>query len=182
MIVTPGILARMALGAFLALLLQTTFFSMIEVFGTSVWILPAFVTCFGLLGGRIIGTSTGFVVGFLSDAMMDAPLGSSSLALMAAGYIGGAIRERAGLPTVPVAGALSGAMTVLASLLTGLILAGVGQGAALAWPALSEVVLQGLYGVLVGMPLFLLFRRLFAPALVADRPSRKRHRDSVLGV
>lgn len=183
MIVTPGILVRMALGAFLALILQATFFSMVEVLGVSIWILPAFVTCFGLLGGRIIGTSTGFVVGLLSDAMMDAPLGSSSLALMAAGYLAGTAREKGGLPSIPAAGSLSGGATVLASLLTGLILAGVGQGAALAWPVLPEVILQGLYGVLVGMPTYVIFRRLFAPALVADGPSRKRRReDSVLGI
>lgn len=182
MIITPGILLRMAVGAFLALVLQSTFFSMVEVLGVSVWILPAFVTCFGLLGGRVIGTSTGFVIGLFADALMDAPLGSSSLALMAAGYIGGLARERGGLPGVPYAGALSGAMTVLAGLIVGLILAGIGQGAPLAWSALPETVLQGLYGVLIGMPTFMLFRRLFAPALVAERPSRKRHRDSVLGV
>lgn len=182
MIVTPGVLLRMAIAVFLALILQSTFFSMIEVLGASIWILPAVVTCFGLLGGRVIGTSAGFVVGFLSDAMMDAPLGSSSLAFMAAGYVGGLTREKGELPSVPFAGGLSGATTVLAGLLTGLILAVLGQGAALVWSAPFETVLQGLYGVLVGMPTFMLFRRLFARALVADRPSRKRHRDSVLGV
>lgn len=182
MIVTPGILVRMALGVFLALILQNAFFSMIELLGASIWILPAFVTCFGLLGGRTIGLSTGFLVGLCSDLMTDAPLGSSSLAFMAVGYIAGAVRERSGLPGTPFAGLLSGAATVIASLLVGLILAGVGQGSGLAWSALAEVVLQGLYGVLIGMPIFMLFRRLFAPALVADRPTRKRHRDSVLGV
>jgi cell shape-determining protein MreD len=182
MIVTPGILGRMAIGVLLALLLQNAFFSMIEVLGVSIWILPAFVTSFGLLGGRTIGLSTGFLVGLLSDLTIDAPLGSSSLAFMAVGYVAGALRERSGLPGVPFAGLLSGVATVVASLLVGLILAGVGQGAGLAWPALPEVVLQGLYGVLIGMPIFMLFRRLFAPALVADRPARRRHRDSVLGV
>lgn len=182
MIITPGILLRMALVVFLALVLQTTFFSMVEILGVSIWILPAVVTCFGLLGGRVIGTSTGFVVGFLSDAIVDAPLGSTSLALMAAAYVGGTFRERGGLPTVPFAGALSGATTVLAGLVVGLILAGIGLGAALSWSVLPETVLQGLYGVFIGMPTFMLSRRLFAPALVADRPSRKRHRDSVLGI
>lgn len=182
MIITAGILVRMALAVFLALILQATFFSMVELLGVSIWALPAVVTCFGLLGGRVIGTSTGFVVGLLADAIFDAPLGSSSLALMAAAYIGGTIREKGGLPTVPFAGALSGLTTVVASLVIGLILAGIGQGAALSWSVLSETVLQGLYGVLIGMPTFMLFRRLFAPALVADRPSRKRHRDSVLGI
>lgn len=182
MILTPGILLRMAVAALLALLLQSTFFSMVEVLGVSIWFLPAFVVCFALLGGRMIGTTTGFVIGLLSDAMVDAPLGSSSLALMAAGYIAGSLRERGGLPSVPFAGALCGGMTLLAGILVGLILAGVGQGADLAWSALPEAVLQALYGVLIGMPTFMLFRRLFAPALIAERPTRKRHRDSVLGV
>jgi rod shape-determining protein MreD len=183
MIITPGILARMALATLLAVVLQSTFFSMVEVLGVSVWLLPAFVTSFGLLGGRMVGTSAGFIVGFLSDAMMDAPLGSSSLAFMAVGYASGTVRERGGLPSVVLAGTFSGSATVLASLLTGLILAGIGQGAGLAWPALSELVLQGLYGVLVGMPMFIILRRLFARAVVADGPTRKRRReDSVLGV
>ena len=183
MIITAGILARMALVTLLAVILQSTFFSMIEVLGVPVWLLPAFVTSFGLLGGRMVGTSAGFVVGFISDAMVDAPLGTTSLALMAVGYLSGAVREKGGLPSVPFAGALSGFATVSASLLTGLILTGIGQGAALAWPALSELVLQGLYGVLVGMPIFIILRRFFAPAVVPDGPSRKRRReDSVLGV
>ena len=182
MILTVGILLRMVLAGLLALLLQSTFFSMVEVLGVSIWLLPAFVVCFGLLGGKVIGTTTGFVIGFLSDAMMDAPLGSSSLALMAVGYMAGSIRERAGLPGTVFAGALCGASTLLSGILIGLILAGVGQGAALAWAAIPEAVLQALYGVLIGMPTFMLFRRLFAPALISEKPSRKRHRDSVLGV
>ncbi|MFM8791249.1 MAG: rod shape-determining protein MreD, partial [Solirubrobacterales bacterium] len=93
MILTPSILVRSGLLLLLALVLQTYLLSPVELTGTVVWILPASVVVFGLLGGSLTGGVAGFLVGLLSDALTNSPLGSTALALMAAGYFAGLYRE-----------------------------------------------------------------------------------------
>jgi len=51
MIVTPRIVARLAAIGLLAVLLQLSFFSRVELFHVSPDVLPALVACIGLLGG-----------------------------------------------------------------------------------------------------------------------------------
>ena len=57
MIVTNKVALRIALLVLLLTLLQTAFFSQIELLGTSVWILPAVAVIFGLLGGSMVGAT-----------------------------------------------------------------------------------------------------------------------------
>lgn len=94
MIVTNKVALRIALLVLLLTLLQTAFFSQIELLGTSVWILPAVAVIFGLLGGSMVGATIGFSLGFLADALVDGPLGTSCLIFMGVGYLAGIYRER----------------------------------------------------------------------------------------
>ena len=94
MIVTPKIFARLAAIAVLAVLLQLSFFSRVELLHTSPDVLPALVVSLGLLGGSMAGAVAGFSIGFLVDCLLVAPLGGASLVLLGVGYLAGLFRER----------------------------------------------------------------------------------------
>ena len=70
MIVTPRIFARLAAIAIVAVLLQLSFFSRVELLHTSADILPAVVVSLGLLGGSLTGAAAGFSIGFLVDCLL----------------------------------------------------------------------------------------------------------------
>ncbi len=177
MIFTPSILIRVAALLVGALLVQAYLFSPVELVGTVIWILPACAVVFGLLGGSMTGAVTGFLLGLASDLITDSPLGSSALALLGVGYLAGLYRERGNLVPVLVAGLAAGFGTLGANLAIGLLMAVLGQSGPLAGSAVSELVIQALYGFLFGIPIFLLFRKVLAPGLVEDRePGRRRRR------
>lgn len=177
MIFTPSILLRVAALLVAALLVQAYLFSPVELVGTVIWILPACAVVFGLLGGSMTGAVTGFLLGLASDLITDSPLGSSALALLGVGYLAGLYRERGNLVPVLVAGLAAGFGTLGANLAIGLLMAVLGQSGPLAGSAVSELVIQALYGFLFGIPIFLLFRKVLAPGLVEDRePGRRRRR------
>ena len=69
MIVTPRILVRIVAIVLLAVLLQLSFFSQVELFRTSPDVLPAVVVSLGLLGGSLTGAVAGFSVGLLVAAI-----------------------------------------------------------------------------------------------------------------
>ena len=55
MIITPKIVARLALIILVAVILQVAFFSKITILGTAPNILPVIAVCLGLLGGAVVG-------------------------------------------------------------------------------------------------------------------------------
>lgn len=174
MIFTPSILLRLAVIILAASLLQAGLFSMVEVAGASIWILPALAVCLGLLGGGVTGAVCGFLLGLLSDALTDSPLGTSALALLVVGYLAGIYRERGDAVGPVGAGIGCGVGTAGANLVLGVVIAAIGDGAPLAWGVVSEVIMQALYGFLLGVPLFLFVRRVLAPALVSGQGTRRR--------
>ena len=89
MIVTNKVALRIALLVLLVVLLQSGFFSLVEVLHVSPWVLPACAVIFGLLGGSMVGATVGFSIGFLSDALDDGPLGTAALIFMGVGYLAG---------------------------------------------------------------------------------------------
>ena len=94
MILTPKIVARIALIGLLGVLLQLSFFSQVELFHVSPDILPALVVCLALLGGSLTGAVAGFSIGFFLDCLLVEALGVSSLVLLSVGYLAGLFRER----------------------------------------------------------------------------------------
>ena len=174
MIITANVAVRIGLVIFFALLLQDAFFSMVEIFGTSLWILPALAAIFGLLGGSMVGATLGFTIGFFSDGLTDGPLGTGCLIFMGIGYGAGLYRERGDQPPALAAALIAGAATFVATVALGLFATVLGFDAYLSAAALPDLLLQGVYGFLLAGPLFILIRRILRPALVDERASRLR--------
>lgn len=174
MIVTTKVAVRIALLALLFVLLQSSFFSLVELLHTSFWILPGCAVIFGLLGGSMVGATVGFSIGFLSDALADGPLGTACLILMGVGYAAGLYRERGAQPDLLVVAGLCGAATIVSSLALGVFTTVLGFDASLSWAILVEVMLQGLYGFFLAFPIHALIRRVLRPALIDERSGRRR--------
>lgn len=181
MIVTNKVALRIALLVLLFALLQSGFFSLVEVLHTSLWILPACAVIFGLLGGSMVGATVGFSIGFLSDGLDDGPLGTACLVFMGVGYAAGLYRERGEQPGRLATAGLCGAATVASSLALGVFTTVLGFDASLSPEILVEVVLQGLYGFLLAFPLYALIRRALRPALIDERRGRRRRPPATLG-
>jgi rod shape-determining protein MreD len=168
MIVTPLILLRLALIVLVAVLLQVGFFSQVPVLGSVANLLPVVVVALGLLGGAVSGAVAGFATGLVVDAMIGGTPGVASLALMAAGYLAGRWREGYDIVSSLVPPLLTGGLTALAALIYGALTLTLGIEAPVSVLALREVVVQGLFGVLLAIPVFPLVRRVVRPALVDE--------------
>jgi rod shape-determining protein MreD len=179
-IITSKVALRIALVVLAALLVQNGLFSLVEFLGASIWILPAVVVIFGLLGGSMVGATMGFAIGFLADALTDGPLGTASLVFMGLGYGAGLYRERGDQPQVFIASAIAAGATLLASLALGLLTILLGFDGYLSAAAFPDLLLQSAFAFVLAGPLFILIRRILKPALVDERTSRHR-RQTVMG-
>lgn len=179
MIITSKVALRIGLVILASLLIQNGLFSMVEFLGASIWILPAVVVIFGLLGGSMVGATVGFAVGFLGDALTDGPLGTACLVFMGIGYGAGLYRERGDQPQVFVASATAAGATLLANLALGLLTVLLGFDGYLSAAALPDLVLQTAYAFVLAAPLFILIRRILKPALVDERTSRHRRQTAM---
>lgn len=176
MIVTWRSALRVALLVLLFVVLQNTFFSQVELLGASIWILPACAAVFGLLGGSLVGATVGFAIGFLADGLGDSPLGTASLILMGVGYLSGTYRERRGRADALTVIGVCGLSTLAANLTLGLYTVLVGFDASVSPSFIPDVVLQGVYGVLLAIPIHGLIHRVLRPALIHESPVRRRPR------
>jgi rod shape-determining protein MreD len=168
MIVTPLILVRLVLIVLVTVLLQVGFFSQVPLLGSVANLLPVVVVALGLLGGAVGGAAAGFATGLLVDVMIGGTPGVASLSLMAAGYLAGRWREGYDIVSSLVPPLLTGALTALAALIYGALTLTLGVDAPVSILALREVIVQGLLGVLLAIPVFPLVRRIVRPALVDD--------------
>lgn len=174
MIVTPRTAGRVAALILLFTILQVSFFSQIELLGTSMWILPACAAIFGLLGGSLIGASVGFIFGFLGDGLTDGPLGSACLIFMAVGYLAGIYRERGDFVDRPTVLVACGLATLGSNLALGLYTVVVGVESSLSSSLIPDLILQAFYGVLLAIPLYALIHRVLRPALIREPATRRR--------
>lgn len=176
MIITTRSSLRVAGLVLLFSILQVSFFSQIELLGTSIWILPVCAAVFGLLGGSLVGATVGFALGFLGDAMTDGPLGSACLIFMGVGYLAGLYRERGDVVDRPTILTASGLATLGSNLALGFYTVIVGFDASLSGSLVPDLILQAIYGVLLAIPLYALIHRVLKPALINEPSSRRRPR------
>ena len=176
MIVTPKIALRIALIVVGSILLQLSFFSGVEVLGTSPDILPVVVVALGLLGGSLPGAVAGFAVGLLVDCLMAEPLGATALVLLGVGYLAGIYRERFEITSSLVPPLLCMGMALGAQLAFGALQLMLGVDVPVSSVVLRDILIKSLYAFLLGVPIYLLLRRVLRPALIDHRDTRRRLR------
>jgi rod shape-determining protein MreD len=171
---------RLAILAFVTVLLQLMFFAQVPVFGAIADVSPLVVMAVGLLCGSVAGAATGFAIGLLIDTALLQTMGLSSLVLIAVGYYAGRLRDvRDPQGTLaPIAlGAMAAAIATIGY--------GVGQfllGAEhpLNWPLVSATLSTIVLDALIALPVVGLVRRWLTPVLPED-PRRRRRRAYTTG-
>lgn len=181
MILTPKIVARIALIGMLGVLLQLSFFSRVELFHVSPDVLPALVICLALLGGSLTGAVAGFSIGLFLDCLLVEALGISSLVLLSVGYLAGLFRERFAIHSSLVPALLCMGLTLFAELGYATIQLLLGVDAPVSPLIVRDLLLKSVYAFFLGWPIYLLVRRILRPALVEDPRVRRRRQPRVLG-
>ncbi len=181
MILTPKIVARIALIGLLGVLLQLSFFSQVELFHVSPDILPALVVCLALLGGSLTGAVAGFSIGFFLDCLLVEALGVSSLVLLSVGYLAGLFRERFEIHNSLAPALLCMGFTLGAEIGFGVIQLLLGIDAPVSLLIVRDLLLKSVYAFFLGWPLYLLVRRVLRPALVEEPKVQRRRQPRALG-
>ena len=181
MILTPKIIARLVVLIVLAVLLQVTFFSRVAVFHVSPDVLPAVIASLGLLGGSMSGAVLGFSAGFLLDCLLIAPLGGSSLVLMATGYLAGLFRERFEITSALLPPILIALFTLFAELGFGAVELMLGVDSSVSGLVVRDMLVKSVFAFFLGWPIYLGIKRLLRPAIVEEPERRQRRRPTVLG-
>jgi rod shape-determining protein MreD len=181
MIVTPKIFARLAAIAVLAVLLQLSFFSRVELFHTSIDVLPAVVASLGLLGGSMTGAVAGFSIGLLVDCLLVAPLGGTSLVLLGAGYLGGLFRERFEIHSALVPALVCMGLTLFSELGFAAVQVMLGVDAPVSPLVVRDMALKSIFAFFWAWPIYYGLRWALRPALVEEPRVERRRRPKVLG-
>lgn len=174
MILTPKVIARLAAIAFVAVILNVSFFSKTGLASVSADSVAAVTVIFGLLGGAVVGAVTGFAAGLLLDSILIQTLGASSLALIAAGYLAGRFRESFEVSSAFIPLIATGVFTMLGAAVFALLQLMLGADAEISLLVIREVILKGVLGVLLAIPLYPLIRRMLGPALIDYEPRGSR--------
>ncbi len=181
MILTPKILARLVVLIVLGVLLQVSFFSRVALFNVSPDVMPALVASLGLLGGSMSGAVAGFSAGLLLDCLLIAPLGGSSLVLMATGYLAGLFRERFEITSALLPPLLIVAFTLFAELGFGAVELMLGVDSSVSALIIRDMLIKSVFAFFLGWPIYLGVKRLLRPAIVEDPERRRSKRPTVLG-
>jgi rod shape-determining protein MreD len=181
MIVTPKIFARLAAIALLAVLLQLSFFSRVELLHVSPDVLPLVVVSLGLLGGSMTGAVAGFWIGLLVDCLLVAPLGGSSLVLLGVGYLAGLFRERFEIHSALLPPLLCMGLTLLAELGFAAVQLTLGVDAPVSGLVVRDMLLKSIFAFFLAWPIYFGLRRILRPALVEEAKANRRRQPTVLG-
>ena len=166
----------------LAVLLQLSFFSQVELFRVSPDILPAVVVSLGLLGGSLAGAVSGFSVGLLVDCLLVETLGATSLVLLSVGYLAGLYRERFDVTSALVPPLLCMALTLLGEVSFGAVQLMLGVDSPISALVIRDIAIKSIYAFFLGIPIYLAIRRVLRPALIEERTVRPRSQPRMIGV
>jgi rod shape-determining protein MreD len=174
MILTPGIIGRLAaLGAFAAVA-QIVCFSKMDVFGSSPDVVLLVAFSVGVLGGSLTGAVFGFSVGLLMDCLLLETLGGFALTLLAVGYVAGRYRETVGRPTRGAVPLLGASLTLLGALVIAAIQIGTGIDANVSFLVVRDALVKSLIGAALAIPVLLLVRLVVRSSLVDERRAARR--------
>jgi rod shape-determining protein MreD len=174
MIVTRRIAFRLALIAILGIVLQVSFFSKIDLFGSAPDVIPVIVISLGLLGGAVVGAVCGFAIGFLLDSVLLQTLGVSSLVLLTIGYLAGRYRESAEISNRWIPALIAGGLTLVGATGFAAIQLMLGVDTPVSLLVVREIVVQSLLAIPLALAIYPLLRRVLAPALIDHPPTRRR--------
>ena len=181
MIVTPKILARLAAIVLVAVLLQLSFFSQVQLFDSSPDIIPLLVVALGLLGGSMTGAVGGFAVGFLVDSLLVQALGASSLVLLTTGYLAGLYRERFDIGSSLVPPLLCLGLTLFAEAGYALMALMLGVDAPVSALVVRDMIVKSIVAFFLGAIAYVIVRRALRPALVEEPAVRRRGAPRMIG-
>ncbi|HEY8001838.1 MAG TPA: rod shape-determining protein MreD [Solirubrobacterales bacterium] len=173
MIVTPRIALRVALIVIVAVILQVSFFSYLSILGATPYVVPVVVISLGLLGGGVVGAVCGFFAGVLIDSLLLQTLGVSSLVLLSIGYLAGRYREGFEIRNGFVPALLAGGFTLLGAAGFAAIELMLGVDAPVSLLVVREILLQGLFAVVLAFAVYPLVRRALGAALIDYKPSSR---------
>jgi rod shape-determining protein MreD len=174
MILTPGMIARLAVLGALVAVAQLVCFSKMDIFGTSPDIALLVVISLGMLGGSLTGAVAGFSIGLLLDCLLFETLGAFALTLLAVGYVAGRYRETIGRPTRAAVVLLGGSLTLLGALVIAAIQIGTGIDANVSFLVVRDAVVKSLIGALLAIPVLWFVRLVVRSALVDERTAARR--------
>jgi rod shape-determining protein MreD len=174
MILTPGIIARIAALGMVAAIAQIVCFSKMDVFGTDPDVVLLVVFSLGVLGGSLTGAVVGFSVGLLMDCLLLQTLGGFALTLLSVGYVAGRYRETVGRPTRGAVALLGGALTLLGAVVIAAIQIGTGIDANVSFLVVRDALVKSLIGAALAIPVLLLVRLVVRSSLVDERRAARR--------
>src|ERR1700728_4020311 len=165
---------RIALVAFLAVVIQETAISQISIFGVSADVTPLVVMSIGLLGASMAGAIAGFAIGLFVDLVLFQTVGVTSLLFITVGYWSGRLRELRD----PSHGLIPLGLGAIATGFTGIGMAVIqfllGVDAPVSWLLIQQIVLQVLVNCLLALPVYEVVRRMLYRALPRDPRARRR--------
>ena len=176
MILTRGIIVRLAVLGTLVAVAQVVCFSKMDVFGASPDVAMLVVISVGLLGGSLSGAVTGFSIGLLIDCLLLETLGAFALTMLTVGYVAGRYRESVGRPTRAAVALLGGALTLLGAVVIAAIQIGTGIDATVSFLVVRDALVKSLIGMVLAIPVLLLVRLVVRSSLVDERQSGAAHR------
>ena len=174
MILTPGIIARLAILGALTAVAQVVCFSKMDVFGTNPDVAILIVVSLGLLGGSLAGAVAGFSIGLLMDCLLLETLGGFALTMLSVGYVAGRYRETVGRPTRGAVALLGGALTLLGAVVIAAIQIGTGVDANVSFLVVRDAVVKSLIGAALAIPVLKLVRLMVRSALIDERRAARR--------
>jgi rod shape-determining protein MreD len=166
---------RIAVVAFLAVVIQDAVVSQISLFGATADVTTLVVMSIGLLAGSLPGAIAGFSIGLLVDIVMFQTVGVTSLLFITVGYWSGRMRELRD----PSHGLIPLAMGAIATGFTGVGMAVIqfllGVDAPVSFLLIQQIILQVLVNCLLALPVYEVVRRFLYRALPRDPRARRRH-------
>ena len=171
---------RLAILAFVTVVIQQAAVSQISIFGISADLTVLVVMSVGLLAGSVPGAIMGFGTGLLVDMVLVQTLGVTSLLFIVIGYWAGRLRELRDPSHGLVPMAMGAAATAFAGLGMAVIQFLLGVDAPVSWLLLQQIFLTVLVNTLIALPVYEVVRRMIHPVLPED-PRRRRRRAYTTG-
>jgi len=177
---TRNLTLRLALLAFVSVLIQVAGVAQIRIFGAGADLAPLVVASAGFLTGAVPGAAFGFGVGLFLDLAMAQTLGVYALIYTLVGYGSGRVRELRApeAPFTPLAlGAIATAVAACAYAVLEITL---GVTSPVGLGLLRDILLGIVLNSLIAVPAYSLVRRWLIPSLPED-PRRRRRRAYTTG-